>query len=246
MIDTSNIDTSNLPSHPQYVDAPPQTDEHYGNLFDWKTISARCISPDPHHPAYDMSISEYIRRRGEFIDHDDSGKAQVIFRVPPVVAMGIVRMARKHHISPTKYITFILEHGLITFQKDYHAQYSIINAELDALFDNAKNERMLNVMAQSIKQTISLGSACNENRIFGPNLQEWMVGAIKSTALELNCTQSDMAFMCVLIGMRTDSKEFPLPKAYMATISTNINKFEFELDMLKHRIQNLLTIKDVE
>jgi len=229
-------------AHPQYFDVKPDVD-HQGTLFDWKTISARCISPDPSHPAYAMSITEYIKRRSEFIDHDDSAKAQIVFRVPPVLALGINRLARKHSITHTRYLVYILEHGLITFQKDYHAMYSIIGGDQDTLFDNATDENKLNVLAQSIKQKIQLGSACRENTLFGPCLQEWIVGAIKSTALSLNCTQSDMTFMCLLLGLRTDSKEFPLPDAYMEIINSNISKFEFELKMLSARIQNLINIQ---
>jgi hypothetical protein len=210
--------------------------------FDWKTISARCISPDPHHPAYGMSISEYIRRRAEFLDYDDSGKSQIVFRVPPVVAMGIIRLARKHHISPTRYISFILEYGLVTYRKDYHGTASVLNADLDDLFQKAETPQMLEVVGQCLKQTISLGSACKENKLFSPSLQDWMSGVIKSTAMELNCSQSDMAYVCILIGIRKDAEEFPMPKAYMDIVNQSVTKFNFELDMLKSRVQHLLTI----
>jgi hypothetical protein len=225
--------------HDDYI----REDDTGVTYFDWKTISARCISPDPNHPAYGLSISEYIRKRGEFIDGDDSGKSQLGFRIPPLVAMGIVRLARKHGITATKYISFLLEHGLITFQKDYHGTYSMINADLDELFEKASTSKMLSVMAQSLKQTISLGSGSHDNRGFTINAQDWMIGAIKSTAMELNCPKSDMAYICVLIAIKTDSNEFSLPKAYMEIVDSEIDKFNFELSMLETQVKNLLTIQ---
>jgi hypothetical protein len=224
--------------HEQSLDlSEPPTD------FGWQTISARCTRPSPNHPAYGMNISEYIRQRGVLMDKDDTGKSQISFRVPPMIAMGLPRMARKHSITPTRYLTFILEHGLITFQKDYYDTYSAINYDLDKLFDRSVTASALEIMSQSLKQTIYLGSASRDNKLFGPHLQEWMSGAIKSTSLELNCTQSDMAYLCILIGIRTDSTEYPLPLAYTNLVDATISKFEFELGMLKLRVTNLLSIE---
>jgi hypothetical protein len=237
MIDVDNLPTAN--SHPDVQQSENYSDDQ---LFDWQEISARCISPAPDHPAYGMSISEYIRKRSQF-EHADDKKAQIHFRLFPDIAMGIPRLARYHKITPTRYINYILEHGLITFQHDYHDTYSLINLELDKMFDAIDSDKAFQVMAWSQKQTVSLKSASRDNKMFSPAVPEWMSDAIRSTAMELNAAQSDICYMCICIGIRTDSDEFRMPKSYLDKIEASISQFEFGLHMFYAQVQHLQTVR---
>lgn len=223
-----------------HPDIEPLEEYDESLLFDWKTISARCISPAPHHPAYGMNVAQYIKARSDFLTQEDQmSKMQIHFRMPPEVLIGIPKLAHSHSLSPTRYMGVLLELGLIHFTKDYHDTISSINAERDALFMKSTNDFK---MIQILKQTICLHTSSRKNDKFSPVVPEWMGGAIKSSAFELNCCQSDLACLCICIGIRIDSTVVNLPEYYKRNVESTITIFENELYELKRRINMLNTL----
>jgi hypothetical protein len=233
MIDVDNLPTAN--SHPDVQQSENYSDDQ---LFDWQEISARCISPAPDHPAYGMSISEYIRKRSQFENADDK-KTRLHFRVFPDVSVGIPYLSRKHSISPTKYVNYVIEHGLITFQHDYHDKHSLINLEMDQIFETAISNHAFYTMMWGQKMTVALNSASRENKSFAPTVSEWMYEAVRSTSMSLNMSQSDLCYLCMCIGIKTDSNEIRLPKPYTDKIEFAIKTFEFNLNLLHSQVQHL-------
>ena len=234
MIDVDNPPTSNF--HPDVQPAENYSDDQ---LFNWQEISARCISPTPNHPAYGMSVSEYIKKRSQFENPDDK-KVQLHFRLFPEIVLGIPILSRVHHVSPTKYVSYLLELGLITFQHDYHEKYSLINYEQDRMFNGITSEEMFQIMMWSQKYTITLKSASRDNKMFSPSVPDWMYDAIRSTSMALNAPQSDICCMCICIGIGIDAEEFHMPDAYLEKTNSIIGKFEFCLNMMYNQIEKLM------
>ena len=215
---------------------PDDNEEDNGKSFDWKSHVALCIEPAPEHPVYGMTFTEFLNYRGKYWGEYGKEKTGLGFRLPPEITDWIPRLARRHHMHATRYIGLALELGLITFQKDYNDSYHAINTRLDTMFYAVGDStERLSKLGQISKQTIKLGSATRENKLYNPTIAEEIVDAVTGTASEINCTKSDLVFVCVCLGIRSDYNEKQLPGAFMAFVSSTIAKFESELEELDMR-----------
>lgn len=220
---------------------PKQSDDNENNVdtFDWKEIRALCLAPEPKHPAYGMQISEYRKRRRDVIDDENNQKSKLGIRVPNTIADILHRIARNYHISVYRYLVLSLELGLITFQKDYHDRCSAINAIGDQLYHRVSSNADMKTFSQLNKQIISLNLSRQDSRLFIPTVPEWVAMAVKSTALELNCTGMNLAYLCLCISIRKSAEEYKIPQPYLDDIDATIKSFDFEIEMLEKRIVEL-------
>lgn len=234
--------TPKKPTYPeQYPDFEHQYDEDSDikPTFDWRVFQALCIAPEPNHPIYGMSLNEYskyIKTHGE----DEEQKFVILrFRAPDEISFGIPILARKHRLSIRRYLATLIVLGLVTFQKDYHVQYSTININIDNCFKTISDKISLKRLKQMSKQTINLKTASRDNKGFTPSVPEWVAASVTTVASELNMSNSDMTCLCIAIGMLNDNKDNPLPEVYVDEIQEFVAAFIGLLDMLDERVSDI-------
>lgn len=208
--------------------------------FDWKEVRSLCISPEPSHPAYDMDIGEYHKRRREFVDGDEESirPQQLTFRIDPFLGAMIPIISKNHNIGSYKYITLTLELGLISFQKDYHESFSTIYAVTKNLYHTVTDEKTERKFLQIKKQKIALDTGIRTNQCFSPFVPGWIAGTIKEYAVCLNMTQSDMVNICFYIGI-THDKNIIINDYITKKRTAMLDKFDEELLYLERRITSL-------
>lgn len=203
--------------------------------YDWTNTSAACISPVPSHPAYRSDFQDYISNRTVYYDTDHSDKTRLSFYLPKFQArLSSDIAACGYHISFSKFITHLVELGLITFQIDYHDQYQIVKYARGAMVKKLVNERTRNLYVQLDKMTISLGSIHGhrggDSRHFTPSVPTWLYNAVSDVAVYLNMSKSDLVFLCWNIGMRHSISENYKSPLVARDIEDFMQNFEFELE----------------
>jgi hypothetical protein len=212
--------------------------------FDWRELSAICVSPVPEHPAYGASFDEYAKYRKEVADDEGTEKSRLAFRIPKPIAFGLPVLAKKHStskykVSANRYVSLLIEMGMISFQRDYYDQCESISCNTEKLFDASHDERSLMVTLQIQKQTISLESSSRSNKLYCPMVPAWLDDAVRSTAFGINMSVSDLVYVCVCKGLLNDLKEQKMPKAYVERVTSTLDYFEFELGQLEMRASDL-------
>jgi hypothetical protein len=204
--------------------------------FDWRDVRALCIAPDPHHPLYGMSVKEYTDYISINGEEEEQKVIPLHFRAPDILSFSIPILARRYGLSMRKYLATMIVIGLITFQKDYHEQYSTINARIDSCFNMAHDKLSLRRLWQVAHQPINLQTASRDNKGFTPSLPEWIIAALTTSASELNMTNSDMACLCIAISVLNNIKDSNLPDAYAEELTAFIGQFVNALNMLDERV----------
>lgn len=210
--------------------------------YDWQNTSAACIAPVPEHPGYRCSFSEYIKNRDKFVEADLSDKTRLTFHLPRFQARISSDIASgNYRISFSRFITHIIEVGLITFQIDYHDKYHIIKSVRSEMVLKVVDEKSRNLYMQLDKMTISLdssGRAAN-GRQFSPAVPTWLYNAINDTSVYLNMSKSDVVFLCWNIGMK-----YSIDNRYKSTlmqrdVDSFLENFEYELTNYSNYIYHI-------
>jgi hypothetical protein len=222
-----------MPIPEQFESNEPEDGYDAIGSFDWKKHVATLIESVPQSDVYDKTFTEFIKYRSLGWNYNDEETSRVGFRIPPEIADWFPQVAYRHNMHATRYAGVVLELGMILLKRDYHDKYSVLNHKIYSLFSDVGSDvNKLNTYAQLRKQTIQLNSAARTNKSYYLTVQKDVADTIASTADILHCTKSDLSFVCVCIGIMRDNDETPLPTAYVDLIRKNIEKFEFELNML--------------
>ena len=212
--------------------------------YDWKTVQALCINTVKDHPAYQLSFSEYQERRREFIHGDADVKVHLSYYLPKFIGSVCRILARNHKLSLSHFCTLLIEMGLITFQQDYHDTVSAIAVQNANMYNALEDPKNIRTFKAWDKMTISLNSINgyrDGNSIHqSPMIGEWLAGAIVDTAMNLNMTQSDFAFLCVCKGLIKLNESERLVYSLKIELDEMIAHFESELNRLEEYTTTLL------
>lgn len=215
--------------------------------FDWKTISHAVIQWIPKHKAYGMTFEEYQKERSKFSEFDTSEKKHLTFYLPLFPSMISGDISQEYKLSKNRFIVMLIELGLITFQYDYHEQYSIAKSTRRNVSKLVTNESSRMCYIQLDKQNITLNSCSrgSGHKHYSPNVPEWLYDAISDASTNINMTISDFAYLCWCIGMvKSVPMEIRNP-VLNSDIELILKQFDYEFKMYTTRIKDILCkIKD--
>jgi len=173
--------------------------------FDVNTIRMLVEEAIPKHRAYDMSFDQYFLQRSRFSEYDESEKKRLSFYLPLYPAMRTQDFADYYSISVHKFLTTIIELGLITFLYDYHDDCNVIKTTRASMKQFLTTEYNRSYYLDIKKQTITIGS-CSGSRSsdgpmhFVPSVQEWLYNAMNDVSIYMNITVTDLSYLCWCIG----------------------------------------------
>jgi hypothetical protein len=191
-----------------------------------------------------MTFEEYARRRGEYVDDDGHAPLALTFRIHPFPAFALPSLSRRRDSQTGgalyRYLTLVVEMGLIVFQHDYHEIYTEINSVVDSMVEHPIDDSKKYKWACQIMSAngIELETSSRTNKKFNPQVAYWLSSAIKQLSGDLKMTQSDLIVLCISLGIREDNKTKPIPSGVLAEFEDYISRFEYcihaKLDQLKY------------
>ena len=208
--------------------------------YDWRDDSIRiiCTSVVPNHPAYGQTFKEYMRNRNRYEDADQE-KARLGFRLPPFITRVSADMAIIHGVSHYRFLTLLIELGMIYFQKDYCEQYTTIRDFRSSMYQSLTSVHNENAYMQMDKQTIEIGKFHYRSSLITPTVPLWLSNAVKDTSTYLNVSCSDFVNVLWCIGVRKSMCNENIPSRILEEVKDTINKFDSELDAATKRIEHL-------
>jgi hypothetical protein len=215
---------------------PPSPEEqHYHDAlrneqeYEWKddVIKLVCTSDIPEHEAYGLNFLQYNKRRSFLHTKEDDESVRVGFRMTDLYATMTLDLATQQNLPPYRFIILILELGLIHFQHNYHDKVETVRALRDASSKMVSNPETERLYMTSKKITVSMGSI-KTSKLFTPTLPKWLGNAIKNSAMYVNMSTSEFAFLCWCIGV---SNTIPGLQTYIENkLYNDINNFEYEFN----------------
>jgi hypothetical protein len=129
--------------------------------------------------------------------------------------------------------------GMIKFQRDYHEEYTVIEIKTKDLYEQATTTEGEYKFMAAQKQTISLGTGIRTNSCFTPSAPRWVVNCIKDFSLTLNMSISDMANVCLYMGLESDLIAME-HVGIVNRVELMKDKFGVDIKYLKLRIDDLI------
>ena len=198
--------------------------------FDWSEDSIRLICTTrapPHNPAYGMSFAEYKKNRSSITTTNDAEKIRLSFCFPHFITNVSADMAIRNNLSHYRFLVYIIELGLIHFQRDYHDRYSDIRSIREGMFDSLTTDENERIYKQIQKHVISFPDMARGKHIT-PTVPEWLGNAVKEMSVYLNMTTTDFVYLCWCLGISNSMKDSNLPRQITKLISESLNTFNYE------------------
>jgi hypothetical protein len=233
----------------QYSSDPDNLDEYYGSTrlearFDPLTIQLLVVEAIPKHAAYGMMLDEYQKQRSRFSAYDDTEKKRLSFYFPSFYGRIAGDMAIIHDVSQYRFLTLLTEIGLITFQYDYHDDYSEVRGCRKELVSCITSDTNRDLYTQLERHTLdlcsSVGARMGKAKHFVPTVPEWLYNAITDTATNLNMSTSDFIYLCWCIGVVNALPESSIPEFVGKDINDIIKRFGRELKEYSYQVSNTL------
>ena len=213
--------------------------------FDYLTIKLIVTEAYEPHRAYGMSFSEYRTERSRMANYDGTDKKRLSYYLPPFYARVAADLAFINNISFHKFMTLMIELGLIHFQVDYRDEYNTIREGRKTLFNQMGTTNGEKRYMQLDKQTITLGSCSGAKtglaKHFAPSVPEWLSNAISEVSNYLNISGTDLIFLCFCISVINCLGEDTLPSPVVKNSNNICSQFDYEIDVYSKRISGLLT-----
>ena len=211
--------------------------------FDPLTIQCLVKEAIPKHAAYDLSFEEYLEKRSALIEYDLTEKKRLTFYLPLYPALRSQDYAFKYKLSITRFLTAIIELGLICLQYDYHDDVNSIRECRGEMSNYLVTSRAGMLYNQIARHTISIDSAAGARngkcKHFALSCPEWLYNTITEKASVLNMTISDLTYLCWCIGLQKCSTESIVDYLTRTNIENILDQFNFEIDILNKRITTI-------
>ena len=223
---------------PNPSELPDEVQEALNTNYEWKddTMMLVCTSYVPDHPAYGMTFDEYKKNRVDFMSPSDVEKISLSFRLPPLLSQISTDTAYDYNLSYYKFLTMIIEIGMIYLQQDYHEEYSIASDYRTAAKNDIKTEQHLAIYEQIRKQTITIDVSIPRTvPPTHPMVVEWLANAATEYSNHLNMGKTEFINLCWAMGV-VKSKPKNIPDPILVRCENMIKKFEIELKMYCDRI----------
>lgn len=227
--DSDNIPETYIDHNGDEVVVEP---EQLEATFDYLSIHAVITTPNIKHKAYGLPYSEYRKYRVRTTDTDaDAKNSKICFYTDPVLGTLIKTLARRRDISLYAYINDMLEEGQIHFHPEYHEQYEEITRMVDDMNARMNSDAQSRAILTLNNQRIGFNVCMRGNPRFVPRVAYWLCEDIKTTAMDLNMTVSDVAYVYIVTGIiAADVPEMPISKYQDKILSGVLDLFNENLN----------------
>jgi hypothetical protein len=212
--------------------------------FDPQTIQMLVVEAIPKHAAYGMMFEDYQKQRSRFSSYDTAETKRVSFYFPAFHGRIAADMAILHDTSQYRFMTLVIELGIITFKYDYHEEYSVIQDCRKSLFKNLTTEYnhalYMQLEQHAIEMCSGMGSRMGKAKHFTPTVPEWLYNTISDTAVNLNMSSSDFIYLCWCIGTSRSITEEMIPEVVGKDLSASLSRFKMNFESYVFQVQSTL------